>query len=269
MRTKGVILTIVSTIASIVATAVTRLVARHGRTGVAVSVTAGAVTAVVYRVLIGPWHRRWGATDAEVAMTLPGDELSPGAAATTRAVTIAAGRHDVWPWLVQLGWGRAGWYSYDWIDNDGRASLEHIAPDLQHLDVGDRILMTPDLGFEVRSIDVERTLVSQAADGTTWCLHLDDSPDGSRLVSRFRAPAAASVGARLWMLLADPGAFIMERRMLLGIARRAERGVPDATGPRGRRSPPDGHLPSSGPMTLGRSMEQRQGGTSSTATFER
>jgi hypothetical protein len=204
---------------------------------VAVSVTAGAVIAVAYRSVIGPWHRRWGATDAEVAMTLPGDELVPGAAVTTRAVTIDAGRDEVWPWLVQLGWGRAGWYSYDWIDNDGRASLDHIAPDLQHLAVGDRILMTPDMGFEVRSIDADRTLVSQAPDGMTWCLHLDDAPDGTRLVSRFRAPASPSLGARLWMLLADPGAFVMERRMLIGIARRAgKHGRADVPG--GRHSIP-------------------------------
>src|SRR5918995_188981 len=68
----------------------------------------------VYRRWIQPWQHRWGATDEEVHRAMPGDDLIPDAAATTRAISIAAPAEDVWPWLVQLGYGRGGWYSYDW-----------------------------------------------------------------------------------------------------------------------------------------------------------
>jgi hypothetical protein len=68
-----------------------------------------------------------GATDQEVRRAMPGDQLIPDAASTTRAITITAPPEQVWPWLVQLGYGRAGWYSYDWIDNDGHPSADRAA----------------------------------------------------------------------------------------------------------------------------------------------
>jgi hypothetical protein len=77
---------------------------------------------------------------------MPGDDLIADAASSTRAITIAAPPQQVWPWLVQLGYGRAGWYSYDWIDNDGQPSAGHIIPELQQLQVGDQILMAPGHG---------------------------------------------------------------------------------------------------------------------------
>jgi hypothetical protein len=83
----------------------------------------------VYRVLVQPWQHRWGATDEGVCRAMPGDGLVPDATSTTRAITIAAPPEQVWPWLVQLGYGRAGWYSYDWIDNDNRPSADRILPD--------------------------------------------------------------------------------------------------------------------------------------------
>lgn len=69
-----------------------------------------------------PWQHGWGATDGEVASAMAGDDLLPGATGTTRAIGIAAQPQEVWPWLVQIGYGRAGWYSHDWIDNDFRPS---------------------------------------------------------------------------------------------------------------------------------------------------
>lgn len=120
---------------------------------VAVAATAAWTT---YVRLLAPWHRRWGATTGEVQGPLPGDDLVPDGAATTRAITIAAPPAQVWPWLVQIGFGRAGWYSYDWIDNDGRPSATRVLRDLQGLAVGDRIPMTPDLGFVVVALDRRR-----------------------------------------------------------------------------------------------------------------
>lgn len=107
----------------------------------------------LYLWVVKPWHLRWGATDEEVARAMPGDGLIPDAGTATRAITIRATPEDVWPWLVQLGYGRAGWYSYGWIDNDFRKIADRILPEHQNLEPGDTILMTPDMGFEVVAID--------------------------------------------------------------------------------------------------------------------
>jgi hypothetical protein len=189
----------------------------------------------VYRLVIQPWQHRWGATDEEIARAMPGDEVIPDASSTTRAITIHARPERIWPWLVQIGYGRAGWYSYDWIDNDGHRSAETVLPEHQHLEVGDQILMVPGMGPRVRAIDPHRSLLSGDEEGGTWCLGL--YPDGerrTRLVSRWRTDWPFTPATAIWILLTDPGAFIMERRMLLGIRERAERataldgGRPDA-----------------------------------------
>ena len=113
-----------------------------------------ALVLLAYVTWIGPWHRRWGAAPGEVTMAMPGDDLLPvGAGQTTRAVTIGAPPSEIWPWLVQIGYGRAGWYSYDRIDNDGRPSATQILPELQDLHVGDRIEMAPGMGPTVRWMD--------------------------------------------------------------------------------------------------------------------
>jgi hypothetical protein len=92
--------------------------------------------------LIRRWHLRWGASDAEVAVPMPGDELVPRSSFTaTRAVTIDAPPEAVWPWLVQLGCRRAGWYTYDLFDNAGYSSANRILPEHQNLKVGDWVPM--------------------------------------------------------------------------------------------------------------------------------
>ena len=98
------------------------------------------LTAPLYR----RWHLRWGATAAEVAAALPGDALVPRAQyGSTRAITIGAPRAEVWPWLVQVGCQRAGFYSDDLLDNRGRPSARDIEPQWQHLEVGQLIPMIP------------------------------------------------------------------------------------------------------------------------------
>ena len=95
------------------------------------------------------WHRTWGADDREAHEPLPGDELVPEAELqTTRAITIAASPAEVWPWLVQMGQGRGGLYTYEWIENALGAqihNLDRIDPALQALRVGDRIRLTPEV----------------------------------------------------------------------------------------------------------------------------
>jgi hypothetical protein len=198
----------------------------RGAGAVVVAVTAIAVWRA-YRLFVEQRLATWGATPTEVAATMPGDELVPGGVGSTRAISIDAPAAAVWPWLVQLGFGRAGWYSYDWIDNDGRPSAERIVPELQHLAVGDVIAMTPDQGFAVVALDPGRSIVSRSEDGTTsWCLLLAPcGPGSTRLVSRFRARFEPSFGAVVWAAISGPGSWIMEQRMLRNLKRLAERPV--------------------------------------------
>jgi hypothetical protein len=81
--------------------------------GIVVGLGLLLVLVGLYFWVIKPWHLRWGATDEEATGAMPGDDLILGAGSTTRAITITATPEDVWPWLVQLGYGKAGWYSYD------------------------------------------------------------------------------------------------------------------------------------------------------------
>lgn len=188
------------------------------------------VTAPLYR----SWHLRWGATDAEVAAAMPGDDLVPHAQFhPTRAVTIGAPPAAVWPWLVQAGVGRAGWYSDDLLDNFARPSLRVIDPDLQDLEVGQWVSMSPTpsdtTAFKVDSFVENEWLLWRMPD-STWSWVLCDPGDGrTRLVSRIHVhydwsrPAIAAFG----VVLMEFGDFAMMRRMLLGIKQRAER-VPAA-----------------------------------------
>ena len=194
-----------------------------GWLGFTMFIAAALLTIGVYVRFIRPWHSTWGATDDEVRRRMPGDEIIPNAAMTTRAISIGCKPEQVWPWLVQIGYGRAGWYSYDWIDNDARASAKRILPEFQELRVGDRIEMVPDYGPGVIEIEANSHIVAGDAEGGSWCLAVYPHPDGSRLVSRWRqAWKTAGVASRFFVLLADPGAFIMEQKMLRGIRKRAE-----------------------------------------------
>ena len=156
---------------------------------------------------------------------MPGDDiLGPGAGSTTRAVTIGTPAGQVWPWLAQLGYGKAGWYSYDWLDNDGQPSAVQIQPQWQQLRPGDQILMMPGAGFDVVSVEDGHCFVARAPDGTTsWCLAAEPLDRHScRLISRWHARWHITPASALWIALSDPGTFIMERKMLLGIKARAE-----------------------------------------------
>ena len=158
---------------------------------------------------------------------MPGDGLlRRDAPSTTRAITIDASPDDVFPWLLQIGYGRGGWYSSDWIDNDGKPSVDRIDPSLQRLAVGDGIEMLPGFGPVVREIVMNHHIVS-AGEADCWCLLIEPLSDGrTRLVSRWRQDWSKTLGTNVWMALADPGAFIMERKMLRTIRDFAERNRP-------------------------------------------
>jgi uncharacterized protein YndB with AHSA1/START domain len=184
-----------------------------------------------YALAVRPRHLRWGATDAEVRRAMPLDEDVPHPTyVTNRAVTIAAPPEQVWPWLAQMGeWPRGGYYSYVWIERlmgMQVANADAVLPALQRVEEGD---VLDRMGYmTVKAVEPGRYLVlgppDAAADvDSTWALALYPRVDGTtRLVSRVRARLPRGPRGLLWWALLDPGQFVMERKMLLGIKRRAE-----------------------------------------------
>jgi hypothetical protein len=158
---------------------------------------------------------------------MPGDDLLHGAAfCATRAITIDAAPEDVWPWLVQVGFGRAGFYSYDWADNLGRPSATTLLPQYQDVQVGDLAAPMADpandaTAFRVVQSDPPRTLVWAKPDSTwSWAL-MPVGDRGTRLVTRLRAQYRTTPFLPVTVALMELGDFPMMRRMLLGIAQRA------------------------------------------------
>jgi len=179
--------------------------------------------------------RSVAASHDERTRHLAGDELiAESIGQLTHAVTINRSRHDVWPWLVQMGAGsRAGWYSYDRLDNGGHPSATSILPYLQHIRVGTLFPALPGRtdGFHVLAIDPNTSLVIgwRAPDGSptvTWAFALEDAANGTtRLVARCRADKKYPF-LGLPRAIGDPLVrmvhFVMQRKQLLGIAHRAE-----------------------------------------------
>jgi len=192
-------------------------------------------------------------TKDELRRPLPGDALVSNAVATVmHAATIRAPLECVWPWLVQMGAGRAGWYSYDWVDNGGKPSASEIIPELQYIAPGDVMPSLPGAqdSFIVAAVEPRRDLVLTvpAANGgnlVSWEFFLEPQPSGTRLLVRGRVgpkwPAGAAAkpttsprlieriyavlaGMPRWMMtpIAKLGHGIMQRRQLNGIKCRAE-----------------------------------------------
>ncbi|MEU2253893.1 SRPBCC family protein [Nocardia xishanensis] len=162
---------------------------------------------------------------------MPGDEFLPHPELlATRAVTVAAEPAAVWPWLIQIGPGRGGAYTYDWIENLfglDMHSANTILPQFQDLSVGDTLALGS-TGPRMRAqiIERNRALVFASDDGDwIWSFGLYRTPEGTRLVSRnrIRRPGASPLGKFLYALVMEPGSLVMERKMLRGIKQRAER----------------------------------------------
>jgi len=204
---------------------------RNRLTKIAIGAAWGAGTGVIAYPLF--FRRRcltWGATAEEVSRKLPGDELLPEAGlVSTRAVTIDAPPSAVWPWLVQMGSGRGGAYTYDWIENLlglNMHSARQILPQFQDLKVGDELPLGPGRPLmRVEVCDPGQTLAIRIADGNwVWIFALVAKDGRTRLISRNRiaAPGAALPVRVFNMLVMEPGSLVMERKMLLGIKQRAE-----------------------------------------------
>lgn len=176
------------------------------------------------------WHVRWGATEAEIAGEMPGDDrVDNPSFCATRAITIEAPPEAVWPWLVQIGRGRAGFYSYDLFDNGGRPSAERILPEHQQAKGGDWIPMAAKVNettaFKIAELDPNRAML-WAKPHSTWAWKLVPLDGGrTRLITRLKdvypwreAPALALLS----LILFEHGDFPMMRKLLLGVKRRAE-----------------------------------------------
>ncbi len=187
---------------------------------------------VLLSPLLRPWYSRWGATEAEVGKALPGDDQVPNPVLeTTRAVTIQASAEGVWPWLVQMGQGRGGLYSYERLENlvgCGMRNADRILPEHQHLEVGDKFRLsqsdsTP--AMEVLAIlPGQAIIVGGDNPPTSWAFVLDPIDDkATRLIIRYRQDFEKSFGNVLgWRVFTEPISFWMERKMLQGIKARAE-----------------------------------------------
>jgi hypothetical protein len=204
------------------------------RTVAGVTVIGGAAAAA-YILVVRPWHLRWGATGQESHEPLPGDDLiaNPDLAAT-RAIPIRAPADQVWPWVAQLGQGRGGFYSYDFVENLVGCdihSADRIEPEWQDVRVGDQVRLAPKVGLAVAFLERGRSLVlrggipmgnTASPYDFTWAFVLRDEPDGTtRLLVRERYAYTRS-WARLMVEPAEAVSFVMSRKMLRGIRNRAE-----------------------------------------------
>ena len=208
-------------------------------------------------------HATWGLVTADLTRTLAGDDLvSDADTVETRSLDIAAPPSAVWPWLVQMGYGRGGWYSYDQLDMRG-PSARTIDPELQDLAEGDLVPTHPGGGFIARIVEAPRALVlyldaaiareqlaNASREGTmtaamparlqmagsmgemtmpdfrvSWAFVLEDAPGGgTHLIERFRVRTGEpSLPQRLGMPFMGYGVFVMTRKQMLGIKARAER----------------------------------------------
>jgi hypothetical protein len=189
--------------------------------------------------------RRWGATDEERDRLLPGDDLIPKAVyESTHAITIDAPPEAVWPWLVQMGQGRGGFYSYDWVEAFGGLdiqSADRIVPELQSLGEGAIVRLAPNTALLAATVERPHALVLRAIRDVeskeppvstdpgyfdwSWAFVVEPIDNGqSRLIIRLRADTAQTppfnvLGPAVW----EPLHLLMERKMLRGIRDRVER----------------------------------------------
>jgi hypothetical protein len=183
---------------------------------------------IVYFGWLRAWQLRWGATDEELSRSMPGDDIVPAPSFdATRAVTVNAPPQDIFPWIVQMGVTRAGWYSYDLLDNLGRPSATTILPEFQPIKVDDLIAMSPDgkQGLNVKDFKPDEWILWWDKNGATswvWGFY-SVTETQTRLVTRVRVKYNFLSLDVFFNLLIEFFDIIMMRKCMLGIKERAER----------------------------------------------
>ena len=167
----------------------------------------------------------WGATKDEIDGFVVGDDLCPNARViATRSITIPAPPEQVFPWIRQMGFRRAGWYSYDFLDNLGRKSATSIHQEWQNIETGARIPAGP-ISFLAAIVEPPHSFVLAVNASERWnqrlcftlAYELRNHPEGTRLVTRMRSRVNVPGGAFIDRLLLGPGDGIMVRRQLMNL----------------------------------------------------
>ena len=181
--------------------------------------------------LLHPLYCRWGATTEEARMAIPGlDHLCGSRATSTHAITIDAKPFEIWPWLVQMGAGRGGCYSYTWLENlvgCGMKNADRVLSQFQNLKEGDGILLHPKAPpIRVSRLDLDRVLALEG-----WIFYLKPvGHDKTRLLTRTYAPPPKKAGGFLKKIIEfitrtpefDLAHFIMGRKQLIELKRLVE-----------------------------------------------
>jgi hypothetical protein len=190
----------------------------------------GALVMAVYLFWARPYQLRWGATNEEINLTMPGDKLDPNPTfLATRAITIDGTPEEIWPWLIQMGFGRAGFYGYDIIENlgskNGIRSADRVIPEFQHFKVGDDVPLSAAGGLMFHTIEPNQYMIWSGKDGWgdfNWTLYPLDG-NHTRLISRIRWSHHWSQPSQLPMdLFTEFTDHLAVRKILQGIKGRVE-----------------------------------------------
>ena len=217
------------------------------------SAIAVSVAGLAYALAIRPWQLRRRATDADVRRSLPADDLVPDPkCGYTQAVTIKTSASEVWPWLVQIGYKRAGWYSHDFLHrlmgiagsvDDKRGSAKRIIPELQDLRVGDVVEIAPGMGYVIAGLEPEQALIlhmrldsgkwqSVASSdplpekylSSSWVWFLEETDERTtRLIVRVRSDCSPGMLSTLSTRISNElGRLVMQPKTLRVLKQRAE-----------------------------------------------
>lgn len=198
---------------------------------------------IIYSIFLKPWFLVWGANPDEVRRYMPGDELIPNPGmVSTRSIDIRSTPGKIWPWLVQIGQDKGGFYSYAWLENMMGLNIQNaneIIPEYQSLKEGDIVKFHAGGGLMVTAIEPGKTLVLCGFKNerdhpdmkdlplvdATWVFMLNFvHEDLTRLTVRLRMTWNPGIlNTIAYKLMLEPVHFIMERKMLLGIKKRAEK----------------------------------------------